>query len=174
MTDIGRILYLPPPVQPGRGSATGPGRADLSPVRPTNRVAADGLPGSGSPSEGIGTEEQREARHFRFRVHVGGRDEKLAGDGGIPTAASAAARNTDGAAQANAAQANSERRKRQGDGLQHASFSAPFLAQLIAQEQLAAGLHDPPHRAADRAYRQAGADPSLVARNGASHFRMAV
>jgi hypothetical protein len=39
---------------------------------------------------------------------------------------------------------------------------ATFLAQLIAQERLPQGLHHPPIRAADIAYRQAGAAPPAM------------
>jgi hypothetical protein len=46
-----------------------------------------------------------------------------------------------------------------GDGSRN---SAAFLASFIAQEQLAEGLHNPPHAAASDAYRRAGGSPAMV------------
>lgn len=54
------------------------------------------------------------------------------------------------------------------------SFSTPFLAQWIAQEQLQPGLHHPPTRQADYAYRQAGGEPSLSSAHKRTHFSIAV
>lgn len=54
------------------------------------------------------------------------------------------------------------------------SFSVPFLAQWIAQEQLQPGLHHPPTQQADRAYRQAGGEPSLNGDDKIIRFSIAV
>ncbi|MDY0882420.1 hypothetical protein ACFPL7_22790 [Dongia soli] len=42
------------------------------------------------------------------------------------------------------------------------SLSAPYAAQVLAQEYLGEGLHIPPLQPADEAYRRAGAEPPLV------------
>src|SRR5690606_1902785 len=117
----------------------------------------------------------------------GGRpDEPLAGDNGLP------ARRTDEALADDAASdrlAGSRAQARAGGeqaggeaggeraGQRRAGFgtpSAPFLAQLIAQERLRPGLYDPPLRAADRAYRQAGGEPALQDGAATARFQIAV
>lgn len=162
MADIGRILYLPPAVATGR--ATGiPGEDRASQAVPaveTDAANADA--------------NQARAKQFRFRVYDGGRpDQALAGDNGLPTrrAGNARPQEAERGNQSNA-EANAGRSQNFAGGLTTAS--APFLAQLIAQEQLQAGLFDPPLRQADRAYRQAGGEPALADGATRGRFRIAI
>jgi hypothetical protein len=190
MAEIGRLLSLPPPAVPGRPGA----------IQPAGQPGA-GQPGAGQPGAkqaggsrlaqlpatgnavggGIGpAEEARDqqgnarAKAFRFRVYDGGRpDEGLAGNAGVPARDAAAARPRGGDAAGEPGPAGASRRAQAG-AVPAGSFSAPFLTQLIAQEQLRPGLYDPPLKAADRAYRQAGGEPALADGGVAARFRMAV
>lgn len=167
MADIGQILYLPPPVANGRAAAI-----------PTDERLRRPVPAIDSDTAG----SQARAKQFRFRVYDGGRrdeaqpHEAMAGDNGLPTRRAGNARSDEArpdAAQSGAAQKDRSRHETGGQRGQAflATASAPFLAQLIAQEQMQAGLHDPPLRAADRAYRQAGGEPALSKDGGPAGFR---
>lgn len=172
MADIGRILYLPSPqtgALPGRGNTAG---ADARGV-----VQSDGAGiGTATDESANADSAQGRARHFRFRVYDGGRaDTPLAGDSGVP------ARRSEGEAAGENSTAGIRQQSlgvnpaagRSGSGNLTAA-SAPFLAQLIAQEQLRPGLYDPPLKAADRAYRQAGGEPALTDGAARARFQIAV
>ncbi|MBI2256254.1 MAG: hypothetical protein HYU58_16645 [Proteobacteria bacterium] len=165
MAEIGPLL-LPPPaaissrsVAPVRTTASrqgnGEGTASLATIDPTANA----------------TEGNSRAKQFRFRVVDGGRSDTL-GNAELPATSRQA-----GAAD-EARTATQEREGSSGHSSKQiplGTFSAPFLAQLIAQEQLQPGLHDPPVKQADRAYRQAGAEPPLSdADSSVAHFRIAV
>lgn len=158
MADIGRLLLLPPPNGTGRAVAarSGDGRESAA-ASDDRRIAARVEEAADSTSGG-------RAKQFRFRVVDGGRSDSLAGNAEVPARfdpnaetigeQEAAARKSAG----NAAGAN----RSAGGGIPLGTPLATFLAQLIAQEQLPAGLYDPPVKAADRAYRQAGGEPALT------------
>ncbi|MBL8709547.1 MAG: hypothetical protein JNL25_10160 [Rhodospirillaceae bacterium] len=189
MADIGRILYLPPPLQPAAApSSAAPGqnaKAGRS-IAPTAGetiqrgvvAAIDGDPGASAGGR---------SKQFRFRVYDGSRpDEALAGDNGLPTRRTPTSRTgaaqeettTRGRASLDAPSGEAARGgpgSNPGTGL--ATPSSAFLAQLIAQEQLRPGLHDPPLRDADLAYRRAGGEPALGAEAGGpfrARFKLAV
>lgn len=170
MTDIGRILYLPPAAANGRSSAI-PGNAAAD-----ARGQVRAPPPVPAVESGAGGEAR--AKQFRFRVHDGARsgerpDETLAGDNGLPTRRAGSTLSDEALAargEPGAGDGRSGRFVASGFG----SASAPFLAQLIAQEQLRPGLYDPPLRAADRAYRQAGGQPALAESGRSGHFQIAV
>lgn len=190
MADIGRILYLPPPVPPSAAqSAAAPGQGAKAgrsvaptPGDTTQRgvvAAIDGDPGASAGGR---------SKQFRFRVYDGSRpDEALAGDNGLPTRrtpTSPAPTGRTGAAQEETtirgpgrldAPSGEAARGTTGTGL--ATPSSAFLAQLIAQEQLRPGLFDPPLRDADLAYRRAGGEPTLGGEAGGpfrARFKLAV
>lgn len=175
MADISRILYLPsPPVGGGNSRGAGDSRAVI--------------PGAGAAkSESSQAEaDQIRARQFRFRVYDGGRAE--GGDNGVPTRRAgfdtdetagdtentATRRQALGFAGKGSTDGSTSTSRQASAGLGLATPSAPFLAQLIAQEQLQPGLYDPPVKAADRAYRQAGGQPAWTEGNAQARFQMAV
>lgn len=183
MADISRILYLPsPPVGGGNSRGAGDSRAVI--------------PGAQKSESSQAEADQIRARQFRFRVYDGGRAE--GGDNGVPTRRAdfdtlgfdtdETAGDTENTATRRQAlgfagtgstngSAGTSRQAASGQapsGLGLATPSAPFLAQLIAQEQLQPGLYDPPLKAADRAYRQAGGQPAWTEGNAQALFRMAV
>lgn len=161
MADIGRILYLPPAVVTGRAAGIpGEDRARQAvPAVETDAANADA--------------NQARAKQFRFRVYDGGRpDQTLAGDNGLPTRRTGNAR-ADEAERGSQGNADANTGRTQNFASGFTTASAPFLAQLIAQEQLQAGLHDPPLRQADRAYRQAGGEPAL-GEGSRGRFRIAI
>ena len=175
MADISRILYLPsPPVSGAVGRGTGESRA-----------VVPGDPKQAGSSQADA--DQIRARQFRFRVYDGGRAE--GGDNGVPTRRASfdtpgfdtdqtagETENTATRRQAlgSAGTGSTAENSRAAVGLGLATPSAPFLAQLIAQEQLQPGLYDPPVKAADRAYRQAGGQPAWTEGAAQARFQMAV
>lgn len=162
MADIGRILYLPPTVVTGRATGIPGEDRGQQPVPAVETDAANAEAG------------QARAKQFRFRIYDGGRpDQALAGDNGLPTRRADNLR-PDDADNPRRQSADSEAARRQNSAGAFATASAPFLAQLIAQEQLQPGLHDPPLRAADRAYRQAGGESALADRAATGRFRIAI
>jgi len=176
MAEIGRLLSLPPPALPGRPGAiqvagSNPAAAEAR-AEPGRQVAA-----TRDATEESSGEPSARAKQFRFRVYDGGRqqgpaDEALAGEragSGQVTREGQASREGSATRAGGASTAGSGNR----GAIPPGSFSAPFLAQLIAQEQLQPGLYDPPLRAADRAYRPAGGEPAL-SDAGTARFRMAV
>jgi hypothetical protein len=167
MADIGRLLLLPPPgPAPSRSTLTrSGGGVDLADDRRTAPVdeAADQTGAS-------------RGKQFRFRVLDGGHNDFLAGNAEVPARIDPNAEDirSRGAA-ANAGGSNAQNAASSRVGIPFGTPHAGFLAQLIAQEQLPQGLYDPPVKAADRAYRQAGAEPALDARmGGTARFRVAV
>lgn len=177
MADIGRILLLPPPAVPGRNA---PARVGAG------RDEAGASAGSGD-EQGIATRVDETAdstsnarnKQFRFRVVDGGRSDSL-GNAEVParTDPNATDQNATAARDALGFQAAGNRGTASGNGKGGVPLGTPtatFLAQLIAQEQLPQGLYDPPVKAADRAYRQAGGEPALTDGGTATaHFRIAV
>jgi hypothetical protein len=173
MTEIGRLL-LP---APGAGGFQPPLPTGVAPTRlPARRVGGTG------DEDGPGGEgpESARAKNFRFRVLDGGRQENAlsrgAQSGGFAGAATGASAGSAGDAASRAGRPNQEiagdtpPSAARGPG----SAFAPFLAQLIGQEQGRTGLHDPPLRAADRAYRLAGAAPPLEGATAGSAISIAV
>jgi hypothetical protein len=172
MADIGRILSLPAPAVSGRPNAIQPASADARARASDSRdlLAAAGI--DATDANGA------RAKSFRFRVYDGGRaDEALAGDNGIParrTGAAPADAPESGGNRIGADGAGTSRSTGNGNAAGLATPSAAFLAQLIAQEQLRPGLYDPPLRAADRAYRQAGGEPALADGPNTARFQIAI
>lgn len=164
MAEIGPLL-LPPPaifsgrsVAPARGPAAGRQGGDDSAYLATVDAAADAT-GGGS-----------KAKQFRFRVLDGGRSDTL-GNAELP----ATTRQPDAAQDTSRAALGRDGNASGAKQIPLGTFSAPFMAQLIAQEQLQAGLYDPPVKQADRAYRQAGGEPALNdADSGVARFKIAV
>lgn len=153
MAEIGPLLLPPPAITSGRSltparvgagqGGSGRQNGEDSAYLATVDAAADATGGGGK------------AKQFRFRVVDGGRSDTL-GNAGVPTQ-SRQANAADDTAQAAIGRDSSAGTSKQ---IPLGTFSAPFLAQLIAQEQLQPGLHDPPVKQADRAYRQAGGEPA--------------
>lgn len=170
MADISRILALPPPVSGSAGRGLGESRVLVSSAPASATAEAD-------------TDSAR-ARQFRFRVYDGGRTgAPLGGDNGVPAqrarigegeTASDSAGDTEGTAARRQVLGTSGLNRQAADELGLATPSSAFLAQLIAQEQLQPGLYDPPVKAADRAYRQAGGEPGLTDGTAQPHFQIAV
>ncbi len=169
MAEIGPLLLPPPAAFSGRSAS------------PTQRSAGKG--GTEEDPRGLTQVDAAadstsgpKAKQFRFRVLDGGRGATL-GNAEVP-----AQTNREADADASASTRTAQGTLGSGTGSRAGSSDIPagtpvatFLAQLIAQEQLAPGLYDPPVKAADRAYRQAGAEPPL--NDGASataHFKIAV
>lgn len=168
MVDIGRILSLPPPVVSGRAEAI-PSDSTENKARATN--SRDLVAAVERDSDDANAAR---AKAFRFRVYDGGRaDAALAGDNGVPSKRTAPTQ-SDEAETDRARIGNEAPRAAATAGANLATPSTPFLAQLIAQEQLRAGLYDPPLRAADRAYRQAGGQPALEDSSVPARFQIAV
>jgi hypothetical protein len=168
MADIGRILFLPPATISGRASSIQAGSIQAGNDQP-GMAPADSAPPVDDAATG-------RAKQFRFRVYDGRRpDEALAGDNGVPARR---AREDDAPAEQTARSAARPGTDPRGDARQRGTgaitATAPFLAQLIAQEQLRPGLYDPPLRAADLAYRQAGGEPALTDRPSTARFQIAV
>lgn len=161
MADIGRILSLPPPVVSGRAGAS-PFDITENKARPTD--SRDLVAAVERESDDANAAR---AKAFRFRVYDGGRaDAALAGDNGVPSQRTGTTQSDEG---------ETDRARSGNDAPPSlATPSAPFLAQLIAQEQLRPGLYDPPLRAADRAYRQAGGQPALGDGPTTARFQIAV
>jgi hypothetical protein len=167
MTEIGPLLLPPPTALSGRGvtyvrNGKGEARADGA----LTQVEAAG-DATGGPR----------AKNFRFRVVDGGRSDQL-GNAEVPARSQRDAAETDTASAraGTAAIGRDQPSGKSGNGAVPAGTPvATFLAQLIAQEQLAPGLYDPPVKAADRAYRQAGAEPPLNdAETATARFKIAV
>ena len=173
MADIGRLLLLPPPAIPGRNAPArvGAGRGEGE--------AGDERGAAARVEETADSTSQARGKQFRFRVVDGGRNDSL-GNAEVParTDPNAAGRNTGNARDALGSQATSNRGATSGSnsGVPLGTPQATFLAQLIAQEQLPQGLYDPPVKAADRAYRQAGGEPALADGNNTptARFQIAV
>jgi hypothetical protein len=138
MADLAPILMLPPPTP--RLPAREAGELAISP----------------DAQRGDGSGDGARARRFRFRVY----------DGAESTGANTdlAARGTAGrgtitdrrASTAGNASTQSSRQDIRYPKAETGS-SSNFLAQAFAQEQLSAGLHNPPYAAASAAYNRAGA-----------------
>lgn len=172
MTEIGPLLLPPPTALSGRGvtyvrNGKGEARADGA----LTQVEAAGVDAAGDATGGP------RAKNFRFRVVDGGRSDQL-GNAEVPARSQRDAAESDTAsARAGAAAIGRDQpASKSGNGAVPAGTPvATFLAQLIAQEQLAPGLYDPPVKAADRAYRQAGAVPPLNdAETATARFKIAV
>lgn len=163
MAEIGPLLLPPPAIIGGRSLAparVGAGRqnGEDSAYLATVDATADSTSGGAR------------AKQFRFRVVDGGRNDTL-GNADLP-ATSRRTGNTEEAKQAAIGRDNAGTASKQ---IPLGTFSAPFLAQLIAQEQLQPGLHDPPVKQADRAYRLAGGDPAWTGEeNTTARFQIAV
>ncbi len=171
MAEIGPLLLPPPAFASGRSvtparnvAGGGPGRqnGEDSAYLATVDAAADSTSGGAK------------AKQFRFRVVDGGRSDTL-GNAGVPTNNRESAATNDTRQAALQATLGRDKAATGSTALPLGTFSAPFLAQLIAQEQLKPGLYDPPVKQADLAYRQAGAEPPLhVGDNGTGRFKIAV
>jgi hypothetical protein len=125
---------------------------------PAHRRAADRALAKIPPASD-GSDETR-AKHFRFRADDGAQafqEGALEASGDFTDQFSVRLATDWSGAEAGRAflQADADR---EGKG---SLASTAFLAQLIAQEVLPQGLHYPPARAADIAYRRAGAEPPL-------------
>ena len=159
MADIGRLLLPPPSIVTGRNNLVRTvdgkgGDAARDEQGQVTRVdaAADATSGG-------------RAKQFRFRVVDGGRSDQLAGNAEVPARTQP---DQDGTAEATGTKSSQSATARgpegsapRGNAVPLGTPQAAFLAQLIAQEQLAPGLYDPPVKAADRAYRKAGGEPVL-------------
>ena len=180
MADIGRLLLPPPSIVTGRTGL----------VRVPENKNGDGKGGDAArdelslvPQVDAGVDETADAtsggraKQFRFRVVDGGRGDQLAGNAEVPARTTARttgqAPETDTETTARSAQASNAGSQR-GNAVPAGTPSAPVLAQLIAQEQLAPGLYDPPVKAADRAYRQAGGEPALEGGSRSPRYQIAV
>jgi hypothetical protein len=167
MADLARILALPPPRSYG-AAAHAAGRQ----LRPVEAARGDGA-STGLPvrqADGIedpaDLQSDGQAKRFRFRVYDGaGRDTQSTD---LRPSQNGAANGRRGAASGPAAEASATQPpagRPQNDpnasGRSEPKALATFLAQLIAQEQLGQGLHAPPVKAADIAYRRAGGEPSI-------------
>jgi hypothetical protein len=167
MAEIGPLLLPPPTALSGRGvTSVRNGKGDAREDAALTQVEAAG-DATGGPR----------AKNFRFRVVDGGRSDQL-GNAEVParTQRDAAEADTASARSGRAAIGSAPSASKSGNGTVPAGTPvATFLAQLIAQEQLAPGLYDPPVKAADRAYRQAGAEPPLNdAETATARFKIAV
>nr|WP_298683256.1 hypothetical protein [uncultured Dongia sp.] len=166
MADVSRLL-LPPPSTIGRtplariGEGKGEARDEQGLVQAVDETA-DATGGA-------------RAKQFRFRVLDGGRSDQLAGNAELPARTRPGQDSTAEAASTGGAQTTTNARGQQGSGVPLGTPLATFLAQLIAQEQLPQGLYDPPVKAADRAYRQAGGEPALTdSARSAPRYQIAV
>lgn len=171
MTEISPLLPLPAVIN---------GRS-IAPVRPLAGRQNDAddsaylVPVSSRVDSGVdrgsdATAGNDRAKQFRFRVVDGGRSDTL-GNAELPTATRQGTTQQAASEQALGRDASVGGQKQIPLG----TFSAPFLAQLIAQEELQPGLYDPPIKQADRAYRLAGAQPALNdPDNGVARFKIAV
>jgi hypothetical protein len=167
MAEIGPLLLPPPAVYSGRSGASarvggtqagGRQNGEDSAYLATVDAAADATSGGAK------------AKQFRFRVVDGGRSDTL-GNAELP----ATTRQTNPTDENAKAALGRESGTGSSKQIPLGTFSAPFLAQLIAQEQLQAGLYDPPIKQADRAYRQAGGEPALNdPDNSVARFKIAV
>ncbi len=172
MADLARILALPPPRS--FGTAT---QAVARQLRPAD-TAGGGSAGSGLPvapsetatgstdQESAGQESAGQAKRFRFRVYDGaGRDTQSADlqryQNGAANGQARGASGPAGGASGPQPQTGGRQDQAGAAGRSEPKAVATFLAQLISQEQLGQGLHAPPIRAADIAYRRAGAEPSI-------------
>jgi hypothetical protein len=156
MADIGQILLLPPP-----------------PVRATDRaLTSHGQPGrgavqaseDGSTPAGASVSEQGRARRFRFRVYEGGETSNTGTELDTRSTGTKQALTTASTGPGNSDSLDSRSGLSGGAAGRDAGFSNPnsgassaFLAQSIAQEQLGAGLYNPPYAAAAAAYTRTGA-----------------
>jgi hypothetical protein len=156
MADLARILALPAPRSFGPGTSPAGGL-----LRPIRSGRADEAAGNNLPTESVrladaAEEATAQAKRFRFRVYDGASRDAQAGElqrdqasvaGNRPKVAAVARDQVNaGSAEADPAEPKA---------------IATFLAQLIAQQQLGQGLHAPPVKAADLAYRRAGAEPRI-------------
>lgn len=163
MAEIGPLLLLSPAAISGRSivlpsGGTKAGQRDDAADRPRTEAVGDAAGNSAR------------AKQFRFRVVDGGRNDTL-GNAELPVA-NRQAGSTD---EAQRAALGRDAGGGKASQIPLGTFSAPFLAQLIAQEQLQPGLYDPPVKQADRAYRQAGAEPPLPdGETFTAHFKIAV
>ena len=141
MADFAQILLLPPPTPyPQRLPAR---EQDLA-----------------VNAEVQGTDAAR-AKRFRFRIYEGGESSEtntdLATRPDLATRkAGGTALNNDGSTE-NATGQSSSRSIRYSRSDTGSGSSRTFLAQSFAQEQLGAGLHNPPFAAATAAYSRTGA-----------------
>ncbi|WP_374380455.1 hypothetical protein [Dongia sp.] len=165
MAEIGPLLLPPPAAISGRSAVV----ASAGSAKAGDRENAAAQQRTEAVGDASGNSAR--AKQFRFRVVDGGRSDTL-GNAELP----ATSRQQTGAA--DEAQRGAQDRDTAGgksSSLPLGTFSAPFLAQLIAQEQLKPGLYDPPVKQADRAYRQAGAEPALTDdATATAHFKIAV
>ncbi|WP_374654287.1 hypothetical protein [Dongia sp.] len=174
MAEIGPLL-LPPPTAISGGGRTpvrvGSGRGETDEERLALSRVDETADATSGPAGGS------RAKQFRFRVVDGGRSDAL-GNAEVParTQTETVEAETAAARAGSAAIGGDSAAPKTGNGsVPLGTPLAAFLAQLIAQEQLQAGLHDPPVKAADRAYRQAGAEPSLnEGETAIARFRIAV
>ena len=135
MADFAQILLLPPPTPyPQRLPAR---EQDLA-----------------VNAEAQGTDAAR-AKRFRFRIYEGGESSETNTDLATRQAGGTAL-NNDGSTEDATGQSSSRsiRYSRSDTG---SGSSRTFLAQSFAQEQLGAGLHNPPFAAATAAYSRTGA-----------------
>jgi hypothetical protein len=156
MADVSRLL-LPPPSQ----FASAGGRTPLARIGEGKGEARDEQGLVRAVDETADATSGARAKQFRFRVVDGGRSDQLAGNAELPARTRPNQEGSAEAAGANNNQTATNARGNQGSGVPLGTPLATFLAQLIAQEQLPQGLYDPPVKAADRAYRQAGGEPAL-------------
>lgn len=189
MADIGRLLLPPPNVPPPNAAArTIPARIGAGSV---GRVVDDEQNLAARVDEAADATSGARGKHFLFRVLDGARNDSLAGNAEVPARADKNAQYvrdgnirdenvrdraaSTGHASGNFAGSDRGAAGAGSDGIPLGTPAAAFLAQLIAQEQLPPGLYDPPTKAADRAYRQAGAEPPLSsAATVTPRFRLAV
>lgn len=161
MADIGRLL-LPPPNTIGRTplARIGEGKGVESRDDSRDNEGRDDRGLVARVDEAGDATGGGRAKQFRFRVLDGGRSDQLAGNAELPVRTQP---NPESTAEAAASSAQTAAvRGNQGSSVPLGTPLATFLAQLIAQEQLPQGLYDPPVKAADRAYRQAGGEPVLA------------
>ncbi|MBK8159902.1 MAG: hypothetical protein IPK59_14430 [Rhodospirillaceae bacterium] len=170
MADIGRLLLPPLSIVAGRSSLV-----RISDGKGGDRDAARDEQGQVTRiDETPDATSGGRAKQFRFRVVDGGRSDQLAGNAEVPARTQP---NQDSTAEATGAKSSQAATGRgsQGNAVPLGTPQATFLAQLIAQEQLAPGLYDPPVKAADRAYRQAGGEPALSdSTRSTSRYQIAV
>lgn len=152
MADLARILALPSPRS--FGAAAKPAGNQLRPIADARDAGRDSL-ALGLVAEGP-EESAAQAKRFKFRIY----------DGVARGTPSADFLRDQASAASNRPHVETAESDRAGPSDRTPNQTAPkavatFLAQLISQEQLGQGLHVPPLKAADLAYRRAGGEPRI-------------
>lgn len=150
MADLAPILALPPP----QSFIRKPAANQLRPIEGRGGGAA--ATGVANGQANAADEAGAQAKRFKFRVHDGVARNTQSSD--LQREPSQAANNRQ---RIGVEAARTEASAEKTDADTEPKGIATFLAQLISQEQLGAGLHAPPVRTADIAYRRAGGEPRL-------------